>query len=301
MAWRNLIVQNALEVTCKDNQLVSSGLEGVHSVPLEDINSVLFENKTTRVSVAVLVQLAAHNVTVYFCDDKHLPAAVLLPYAQHSSHVGVVRMQEAVSLPTQKRLWQQIVIAKINNQGRCLEMLDLIEAASHLYALAKTVTSGDSTNVEATAAAYYFPALFGKDFVRDNDGDPVNAALNYGYAILRGHIARTLVSYGLLPIRGLHHHNAHNSFNLADDLIEAFRPVVDLYVATSEFAETGLTSDLKHRLVNILNLDIGSGGQMHSVAFAVERLVQSLTRCYADADKKLLLPVLMTLRQHRYE
>ena len=143
--------------------------------------------------------------------------------------------------------------------------------------------------------------LFGKSFSRGQES-AINAALNYGYAILRGYIARIIANYGYEPSIGIHHHSELNPYNLADDLIEPFRPLVDLFVFQN-MLESEFTTKEKHELCGILNLDILSGGECHSVAYAVERMVQSMERCFAEdrADETMLLPELKQLTLHEYE
>lgn len=182
----------------------------------------------------------------------------------------------------------------------CLQLTEHTAEADTLRTMIDRVRSGDSENVEATAAQLYFPALFGQGFIRGEENG-INAGLNYGYAILRGCIARHLAVYGFLPTLGLHHRSTLNAFNLADDLIEPFRPVVDLLVSRSIAAEDELTPPQKRLLFNCLNLDILSGRQHHSVAYAVERLVQSLGRAMERPETKLTLPTLLESEQHRYE
>lgn len=142
--------------------------------------------------------------------------------------------------------------------------------------------------------------LFGQGFTRGED-NIINAGLNYGYAILRGCIARHLAAYGFLPSLGLHHRSALNAFNLADDLIEPFRPVADLLVSRSMDGADELASPQKRLLFNCLNLDILSGKQHHSVSYAIERMVQSLGRAAERSDTELILPTLLETAQHRYE
>ena len=173
------------------------------------------------------------------------------------------------------------------------------QEAAFLHSRARAVTSGDKDNLEAAAAAYYFPALFGTGFTRSAD-DGRNAALNYGYAILRGYAARCAAVYGLLPWEGLHHCSQLNQYNLADDLMEPFRPVVDLYVAANVDEESTLAPALKHALFGLMNADILSGGQHHSVAYAMERLVQSL-RTGMEKGGALALPKLLAWQPHGYE
>ena len=202
--------------------------------------------------------------------------------------------------PAKKRLWQSIVKAKILNQAICLYLTGHTSQAEALRAMAERVRSGDSENVEAAAAQFYFPVLFGEGFTRGEDNG-VNAGLNYGYAVLRGCIARYLAVYGFLPSLGLHHRSTLNAFNLADDLIEPFRPVVDLLTARSITEDEELSSPQKRLLFNCLNLDILSGKQHHSVSYAIERLVQSLSRSAERPEAGLLLPTLLETEQHRYE
>ena len=148
---------------------------------------------------------------IYVCDDQHLPSAVFTPINQHSRRLSVLESQLALSKPYQKQLWQQIICQKIANQAKCLELCG--KDAQPLYAMVREVRSGDTTNVEATAAVYYFTTLFGQDFVR-RDGQLINGALNYGYSLLRGLVARALAIYGFEPSLGLHHHNALNALDV---------------------------------------------------------------------------------------
>ena len=193
----------------------------------------------------------------------------------------------------------QNVTAKIDNQAECLALCGKTQEAAFLHSRARAVTSGDKDNLEAAAAAYYFPALFGTGFTRSAD-DGRNAALNYGYAILRGYAARCAAVYGLLPWEGLHHCSQLNQYNLADDLMEPFRPVVDLYVAANVDEARTLAPALKHALFGLMNADILSGGQHHSVAYAMERLVQSL-RTGMEKGGALALPKLLAWQPHGYE
>jgi len=300
MAYRNLLIESCASLCCENEQLIIT-TDGKYSVPMEDINSIVLENNQSTITVATLSKLSQYGTSVFICDEKHLPCAVLTSFVQHSRNLGVVRLQEALTLPLQKRLWQQVIQAKINNQAECLLLSGKEKEASCLRELSKTVTSGDTKNVEAFAANYYFKNLFGKGFSRGDDVDGRNGALNYGYAIFRGQIARLLTSYGFLPMRGIHHHNEQNAFNLADDFIEPFRPVVDLYVAHNVGYEDLLTPVTKRNLYNLLNVDVKSGGQRHSIAYAAERLVQSFVRCCQKVTKELMLPELVALKQHVYE
>lgn len=301
MAYRNLMVENVARISCRNRQLIVKGVQD-HSVPIEDINAVMLENRQSTITVAALSQLAIANATLYVCDEKHIPCGVLTSFNRHSRQLAVLKLQEQLSVPAKKRLWQQIVKAKINNQASCCLLCQMEDEAYHLQKLAATVTSGDAENVEGVAAGYYFNKLFGRGFTRGDGLDCRNAALNYGYAILRGNIARLLVSYGFIPAWGLHHRSELNAYNLADDLIEPFRPLVDLYVVRNISDTDSLNPKNKRALFNLLNMEMQSGEQKHSAAYAAERLVHSLLRCYGDYQNRLLLlPVLLELQQHQYE
>lgn len=274
--------------------------EQERSVPLEEITALLLENRQITITTAALSRLGQCGCAVFSCDETHLPCAVFLPFCQHSRAPQVLRRQLDMSEPFKKRLWQSLVRQKIQNQAACLALAGKEREADTLRAMAARVRSGDPENIEASAAQFYFPILFGNGFTREQE-DGRNAALNYGYAILRGCIARSLAVYGFLPALGLHHRSTLNAFNLADDLIEPFRPLIDLMVFSDISEDDELTPEKKHYLFNCLNLNIRSGKQNHSVAYAVERLVQSLSRAILEEKPELTMPELLNLQQHRYE
>lgn len=267
------------------------------SFPIEDLLSVLIESRQCTITTAALSALAKEGVAVFTCDEKHIPCAVTLPFSRHSRQLEVTHQQLNWTVSEKNRWWQQIVQAKIRNQAECLALCGRCEKAVILRKRSDAVRRGDSENIEATAAAIYFPALFGEGFTRGAEADTRNAALNYGYAILRGCMARCLAVYGFIPWMGLHHESTLNAWNLADDMMEPYRPVVDLFVAAQVGSNASLDTRLKSWLFNLLNMDIRSGGQRHSVAYAMERQTQSLR----SNAKTLILPELMPLQPHSYE
>jgi len=299
MAYRNIVIESPASISLRNSQLIIR-TDREHSVAVEDISALLIENRQSNITSAALSRLGQGGCAVFVCDERHMPCAVALPYAQHSRHLSVVRAQLAMPEPLKKQLWKSIVVAKIRNQSACLRLMGHEAEASHLLALSGRVRSGDADNTEATAAMKYFPALFYPGFSRGADNG-FNAALNYGYAILRGALARQIAVYGFLPAFGLHHCSELNAFNLADDLIEPFRPLVDLLTATAFERDTPLSPENKRLLFNCLNLDLLSGAQRHSAAYAMERLVKSLSRSILDSEPRLILPELVELKQHSYE
>ena len=274
MGYRNIKIESFIGLHIKNSQLII-GDKGV-SFPLEDINCVLIENQSVTVSSYMLQEFAKNEIALYVCDEKHLPNAVLLPLVKHSRHFKMLTRQIEAGKPLIKRLWQQIIVCKIKNQALCLKEMGL-DGYDKLLAMTKEVQSGDKTHVEAKSAAYYFRALYGDDFTRDNECI-INSAMNYAYAIIRGLIARSIVCYGLEPSLGMFHHSELNSFNLADDLIEVFRPLVDLYVASHfDIAEVDadLTPQIKRDLFNIINYDMSVKGDKRIISNCIDMLVYS--------------------------
>lgn len=212
-----------------------------------------------------------------------------------------MRLQLDLPRPVAKQTWAAIVRQKIANQAACLHLVGR-EGADRLDSYARRVRSGDVGNLEGQAAAFYFVQLFGKGFHREQ-ARFANAALDYGYAVLRGTIARGLVAHGLLPSLGLFHSSEQNAFNLADDVIEPFRPVVDLFVARKmSLADDELNLQDKAALVGLLNVDVGMPRGKMSVLSAIEQTIESLARIYDGGSETLLeLPVLLGLEQHQLE
>ena len=299
MEYRNIFLANPARLSVQREQLVIEQAEKF-TVPLEDISAVLIESQQVTLSVHAAAAMAAHGITVFLCDEKHLPCCQLLPINQYCRQRKLLMAQCELGKPLQKQLWQQIVIRKIQNQAQCLRLMRK-DVWVELRQMAGKVLSNDSDNREAVAAALYFPALFGSDFSRGSD-DPRNAALNYGYAILRAGIARNLVVHGLEPCIGLHHRSELNNFNLADDLIEPFRPIVDLYVAQNFSEEDDvLTPRQKAGLFNLTNYLVKQAGRQYRVMLAIDRTCTALANSITEQRLLLELPELIPLELHRYE
>lgn len=264
----------------------------------------MIESEKVQISSHALRELAINGTTVYFCDEQHMPCGILLPLNSHSRQLKILQMQYDMKKPLKKRLWQQIVQQKISNQAECLKICEN-NGHEKLATMVKRVQSGDSTYIEAQAAAQYFKLLFGNDFRRKNkpsgtETDIKNAALNYGYSIIRAAIARNLVIYGFEASMGIFHHSETNRFNLADDLLEPFRPIIDLFTVQNIEGEK-LTPDNKRQLYGLLNINVKSGTELHSLMYAVERTVKSFATVCRDHEGQLILPVLIPLITHCYE
>lgn len=299
MEFRSVFVSNPAQLSVRRGQLVIRQ-EEERSVPMEDLSALLVESRAVSITAAALQELTDHGVTVYLCDETHLPAALVLPMNRHSRQLKLLKGQIAMRRPTQKRVWQGVVMSKISNQARCLALLGK-EGAEELRALADQVRSGDPDNWEAVAAARYFPALFGAGFTRGEECR-VNAALNYGYAILRGAVARHLVMRGLEPCLGIFHHSELNRFNLADDLMEPYRPLVDLYVASHVPDDEGdLTPAIKQQLFQLSHYLVEQGGKQFRAISAIGRMADSFSRIVQSGEGQMELPHLLPLQLGRYE
>ena len=261
--------------------------------PIEDIGVLVLDNKQITVTSGVLEALLENNCAVITCDSKSMPVGLMLPLYGNTTQNERFRHQLDASLPLKKQLWQQTIKVKIENQAAVLKKY----AGSEIRCMkvwASEVKSGDSENMEARAAAYYWKNLFSIDgFTRDREGIPPNNLLNYGYAILRAIVARGLVSSGLLPTLGVHHHNRYNAYCLADDIMEPYRPYVDELVC--QIVESGmeyevLTKEIKGRLLTIPTLEVTISGKRSPLMVAVGQTTASLYKCFSGELRKISYP-----------
>ena len=273
--------------------------EAERTIPIEDIGVVVLDHSQITITQGLLEALLENNCAIITCDKSRLPVGLILPLCGNTTQNERFRDQLNASLPLKKQLWQQTVQQKIANQAAILESQGII--AKNMRAWVGEVRSGDIDNMEARAAAYYWSSIFPHldSFRRDRDGDPPNNLLNYGYAILRAVVARSLVISGLLPTLGIHHHNRYNAYCLADDVMEPYRPYVDGLVC--EIMESGkdysmLTTELKAKLLSLPVVEVGIQGRRSPLMVAVAQTTASLYKCfngelrklYADFRKKLL-------------
>lgn len=295
MAYRHIYVTNHASLTTRNNQLLIRQ-EEEYTVPLEDISTVVLENMSVSISATALSKLAEYGIALFTCDDRHLPNGILTSFNSHSRQLKVLNMQLSMSKPFQKRIWQKLIRQKIDNQASCLLLCNKEEGARKISAMVHKVESGDRTFVESNAAQYYFHYLFGQDFVRRKD-DTINSALNYGYALLRGGIARSLCAFGFLPCSGLFHHDELNNFNLADDFLEPFRALVDMWVCQNvNKDEKGLTSEHKRELYNIFNSRMLIDSGKSSANSAIEIMLSSFVTAISNMNVEYLkLPELISL------
>jgi CRISPR-associated protein Cas1 len=258
-------------------------------VPLDDIAALIVSAHGLTYTNNLLVELSNRGVPVVLCGANHKPHALVWPVDGHHEQSGRMSDQACASLPTKKRLWQQIVRAKILTQGATLQAAGKPFEGFRL--LARKVQSGDPENVEAEAARRYWPLLFGAEFRRDYDGSGYNGLLNYGYAVLRAGVARAVMGAGLHPSLGLKHSNRGNALVLVDDLMEPFRPIADSEVY--RLVQQGLcevTPETKAELARLMIIDLHSEQGLSPLMTCAERLAISLTQVFAGDAEKLTLP-----------
>lgn len=268
--------------------------EAVRTLPIEDIGIVVLDHPRITLTQKLLEGLLRHGAAVVSCNDKGMPAGLLLPLESHTLCEERFRLQMEASLPLKKQLWQQTVRAKILNQAAVLHQ-QTGEPHQRMLRLAETLKSGDADNHEAQAAVYYWKTVFPNrpDFVRDPEGDVPNALLNYGYAILRAVVARALVCSGLLPLAGIHHRNRYNAYCLADDIMEPYRPYVDAWVIhTLQHHHVGceLSREVRTEMLAIPTLEVRLNQKHMPLMVAVSQTTSSLAKCFAGETRKILYP-----------
>ena len=298
MIKRTLYFGNPVSLSKKDSQLVvnfTGEEKSKVNIPIEDIGVVLLDHYQIVLTHALISALQENNVAIISCDEKHLPYGMMLPFWHNHSFTDKIRLQINMSEPLKKNLWQQTITAKINNQASLLEKIGV--EAKNLRNWSRKVRSGDPDNLEARAAAYYWNNLFveKEGFKRERFGDMPNGLLNYGYAILRAVIARSLVASGLLPALGIWHSNKYNAFCLADDVMEPYRPFVDELVLTIMEKEDDieeLTPALKTELLQIPAMDIEISKKKSPLMVGCQITTASLMQCIEGSAKKMKYPVL---------
>ena len=298
MIKRTLYFGNPAYLKTNNEQLVIElkGEEEHKTVPIEDIGLVILDHQHITITQTLMAKLIANNTALITCDHTHHPVGLHLCLDGHTLQSQKFKAQINASAPLKKQLWQQTIIAKIENQA----LLLTAESAENKYLahLAGHVKSGDSSNCEAKAALYYWKHVFPDflEFTRDRYGAPPNNLLNYGYAILRALVARSLVASGLLPTLGIFHRNQYNAYCLADDIMEPYRPYVDKVVcgiirANGKYLDMGTA--MKTALLSVPAMDVIIDGTKSPMMNAVQRTTASLAKCFEGDSRKLVYPVLI--------
>ena len=301
MIKRTLFFGNPAYLHFKDEQLVITLPETsllpekdrIITIPIEDIGVIVIEHSQITVTHLLINSLLKNNVAVITCDSRHMPSGLLLPLEGNTTQQERFRHQINASEPLRKQLWQQTVRQKILNQAMVLNQEGI--KTENMKFWADQVKSGDTENHEGRAAAYYWSELFESslEFRRDREGSAPNNLLNYGYAILRATVARSLVASGMLPTFGIHHHNRYNAYCLADDMMEPYRPYVDqlvLRIINEDQIPDELTRVHKAKLLQIPVLDVTINNRRSPLMLATQQTAASLAKCFQGELRKLEFP-----------
>lgn len=298
MIKRTLCFSNPAYLSLSNEQLVVKVLspeEKTATIPIEDIGVVVLDHQQISITHGALSALTQNNAAVITCDSKHLPIGLMMPLDGNTVQTERFADQIGASLPLKKQMWQQTVSQKIQNQAVVLKEMTGAEVRC-MQVWAKEVRSGDPDNLEGRAAAYYWGKMFDTPWTRGRDGDWPNALFNYGYAVLRAIIARALVSSGMLPTLGIHHHNKYNAYCLADDVMEPYRPYVDrlvMQMLPNWPQEEEITTEMKKILLGIPVMEVNIDGRRSPLMVAASMTTASLYRCFCGEQRKIAYPTIV--------
>jgi len=285
MAKQTLVFESAKELSLNNGMLAITDKDSgeITLRSLEDVQMIMIDNHSVRMSIPLIVKLVKNNVSIVICDEKHMPVSMMMDLESNTLQSKRFQCQLSATLPDKKQLWKQIVEAKIRNQSLLLEKYG--KGKNLLAQYYNNVKSGDSTNREGMAAKLYWKTLMGKGFIRDRFGDSPNSLLNYGYSLLRSKMARCLMNAGLLPTVGIFHRNCYNAFPLADDMMEPYRPYIDQKVM--ELTEKGITEvchESKQAFLELFYSEIPTKAMMMSAS--------TLAGVYEGMNKLIVFPKL---------
>lgn len=276
MAWRIVYLSEVDKLALNLNNLKVAKGDLEVKIPLSDIFAIVIEDLTTTITSRLMIELSKYNILVVFCNQEHLPECMVHPINGHFNQYGQMKEQLQWGEMQKGELWKHILIQKIQNQIQCMKYMEISEERIiKMKQLQSLVTPKDEMNIEGQVAKYYFNSFF-KEFRRDDDFLIENMVLNFGYTILNSAIARTIVAKGLIPALGIHHIGARNHFNLASDMIEVFRPLVDLYLLKHPPKEEFMTKEYRLELVNLMHARVQIDGKQHTVIRAIEIMSQSI-------------------------
>lgn len=295
MIKRILIFSKPAYLSLKLGQIVYEAKDDYASattIPIEDVGVVVLDGRQLTITSGLMAALLENNCAIITCNEQHLPVGLELPLMGNSLQNERFRQQIDASEPLKKQMWQQTVISKILGQASILDEEGV--ESRNMRVWAKEVRSGDVENMEGRAAAYYWRNVFhNPHFVRGQEGDPPNNLLNYGYAVVRALMARSLVAAGLLPTLGIHHHNRYNAYCLADDIMEPYRPFVDQKVLSMMKSYTDIseiTTNMKRDLLSLSTIDVNIEGHRSPLMIAMQTTANSVQKCFAGEARKIIYP-----------
>ena len=284
MGWRTVVVTKSAKLDLKLNNLVIRSIEEVNKINLEEIEMLILESNQIAITSCLLVELSKQKIPTIFCDDKHIPISSLLPFNSCHDCSKKVLLQSKWTEEQKAKIWRIVVYNKIFNQKKLLETLyKSKEAIDLLNKYLGEIEDFDSTNREGLAAKVYFSALFGKDFKR-GENDVINSCLNYGYQILLSSFVIAVKANGYITELGIFHSSQHNYYNLASDLMEPFRIVVDKLVYEKNF--DNFDTSEKRELQNILNSKININGRKQTVNNAISIYTKSILDALSENSEE---------------
>lgn len=293
MGFRTLEISHAAEIHIKEGQLEITTEEGVAVIPVEDLTQIMVHGANIRLSTMDLSILSKNKVSLMTLDEKYLPTAIVLPFEGHARQSKLIHAQVNVENEKYMKLWVQIIKQKISNQSRALSIMGL-EGVEKIAEYAVSVKEENVDYNESLAAKEYF-SYYHEGFNRRTE-DPINSRLNYGYAVVRSAIARKLVATGFHPTFGIHHNSQLNAFNLADDLIEPYRAIVDLVAHNNIGSNVRLSKADRKELAHVLHNACIVDGIKVNVMSAIDIMVESLKRIILEnSTEKLKLPVIIPI------
>lgn len=303
MSWRSVFISQPARLSLHNNQLLIKQ-DDAYSVPLEDIAVIVVDSREVVITAPLLSACAKYGVSLITCDESFMPCGQFLSFSQHSRFLKMLQLQIGLPENFKAAIWQKIIQRKIEHQAFVLEAIGNNNGANHLKEIANSITQGDKENLEARAAHFYFPAIFGNSFSRKNE-NKINIRLNYAYAIIRAAVSRQIVAYGFLPALGLWHKSELNAFNLSDDLMEVFRPIVDLEIYTQLISgclkDEFETMD-KAKIVQILNYAIIFNQKKHAILSAIEQMIKSFSKAVVEQKIQYFqLPQMTIAKEIEYE
>ena len=292
MLKKSILIENKASVSTKNLQLVIKTELRESAIPVEDIGFLVIDNPEVYLSLPAMNLLVENNAALIICTANHLPNGMFLNLNSHHIQQEIFKNQINASVPLKKQLWQQTIVEKITNQGILLEQIT--QKKNNFEYLASKVLSGDTTNMEGVAAGQYwklFPLSYEEErgIKRERFGNYPNNFLNYGYAILRAAVARALAGSGLLNTLGIHHKSKYNAFALADDIMEPFRPMVEIM---QKHDTQELTTAIKQELLQVLTQTVYFNDEKSPLMVGLQRTSSSLQQCFSGERKKINYPKL---------
>ncbi len=277
--FRTVIINKGERIRLKDNWLIVEFEDNSKSIPIDDIYSIVIDNQSTLITASVINAITNAGGHIIICDNKHIPSSTIYPVCNYYRPLTVLRNQIELSQECKNKIWRFIIEEKIRNQALVLTSFSgTTDTTKRLFELAQSVVDGDERNCEGVAAKLFFRGMYGSDFIRMND-DTINHALNYGYAIIRSSMSKSLIGHGFNCVLGIHHINIYNSFNLSDDLMEPLRPIVDWWVnSNSDTLIDDLTKEQRTGLANLVNEYVLMDGKTMQLRNAIEVYVKSLAK-----------------------